>query len=284
VPHYRFGPLTRMIVIDVPPGGLDEALVEIGATHVSLNGTATKDIFGYKRAWSIPLAGLAPTALSWFELCYRNAVGDCYFLDELRNNRLSEQSSSTLSAWSGITAFVASNGNLSATTAGVPLWLQCSTATGVVQALAPLSALRWIASAAGTCQASDTLVPVAPGEQVCFSCYAVAGAFTVELVPYDPTLAPLAVVSGGSTVAENLVRRYITYTAPTNGAGVVVRPQIRVTGATTVDSIGWQLEAAPVPSPWVLGSPPCRVLVALGTHRRRHFGNHMDGVLTLTEV
>lgn len=282
--RYRFGPLTRMIVVDTPPGGFNEVPVELGALHTSLNGTATKDVFGYKREWSIPLVGLAPTALSWFELCYRQAAGDCYFLDELRINRLSETVSSTLSAWSGITAFTATNGVLSTTTIGVPLRLRCTTATGVFQALAPISALRWVSTAAGTCTATDTYVPVLPGEQVTFSVYVVAGTFSLEIVPYGPTLTPLTAITGGSTQTENLVRRYITYTAPLDGSVVAVRPQIRVTGATTVDSIGWQLEASALPSPWVLGSPPCRVLIALGTHHRRSFGNNLDGSLTLTEV
>lgn len=284
--HYRFGPLDRMIVVDVPDGGFEEVPVEIGATHISLNGTATKDSFGYKRTWSIPLAGLAPTALSWFEMCYRNAVGPVYFLDESRVNRLSEAASSTLSAWAPVDAFTASGGPavISTTTTGVPDRLSTTVAGEVIQALAPLSALRWTPLAAGTVLASDVLIPVGLGEEITFSVYVLDGVFTIEIVPYGPTGVAGAAIVGGVNQAENVTRRYLHTTIPTDGSVVAVKPRLRVLVADTVDTIGWQLESGVLPTPWVLGSPPARVLVSLGSHTRRHFGNNVDSTLALTEV
>ena len=282
--HYRFGPLTRMIVIDVPPGGFDEVPVEMGATHISINGTATKDSFGYKRTWSIPLAGLTPTALSWFELCYRNAVGPVYFLDESRINRLSEAASSTLSAWAPTDAFTATSGALTTTTTAVPARLTTTTGPEAIYSLAPLTALRWAPVAAGTVLASDVLVPVGPGEQICFSLYLLDGVCTTELVPYGPTGVAGAAITGGISQVENVPRRYLTTTIPTDGTIVAVRPRLRVLVADTVDTIGWQLEASDLPTPWVLGSPAAQVLVSLGKHGRRHFGNNIDSTLTLTEA
>jgi hypothetical protein len=284
--RYRFGPIDRMILVDAPPGGFDEEPVEFGGTHFSLNGTATKDVFGYKRKWSIPLVGLAPTALSWFELCYRMAVTQPYFLDEKRINRLSAAASSTLSAWDPADAFTASQGPtvLTTTTTGVPARLSTTSGSEVLQALAPMSALRWSPTVAGTVMATDALVPVSPGEVVCFSVYILDGICTVELVPYGPTLVAGAAVTGGVDLAENVTRRYLTYTVPTNGTVVAVRPRLRVLAADTVDTIGWQVEASALPTPWVLGSPAARVLVSLGTGKRRHFANNLDGTLVLTEV
>lgn len=285
--HYRLGPLGRMIVMDVPDGGLEEVPVEIGATHISLNGTATKDSFGYKRNWSIPLAGLAPTALSWVEMCYRGAAGAVYFLDEGRINRLSESASSTLSAWAPADAFTASGSSvvLDTTVAGVPARLSQTTGTTVTWALAPFSALRWTPLVAGTVIAGDVLVPVGLGEQICFSLYLLDGVCTIELVPYGPTgVAGAAITAPIVDLAENVTRRYLTTTIPTDGTIVAVKPRLRVLAADTVDTLAWQLEAAALPSPWVLGSPPARVLVSLGTHTRRHFGNHIDSTVALTEV
>jgi hypothetical protein len=275
-----------MITIDTPPGGFNEEPIEVGATHMSLNGTSTKDVFGYKRRWSIPLAGLAPTALSWFELCYRNSTGPAYFLDEQRINRLSVAASSTLSAWAQTDAFSASQGPgvVSTTTAGVPARLSCTTGTEVLQTLAPLSALHWTPTVAGTIRAGDALVPVGLGEKVCFSIYLLSGACTIELVPFGPTLVAGAPLIGGVTLAENKPRRYLTVTIPSDGSVVAVKPQLRVLAAGAVDTIGWQVEAAELPSPWVLGSPAAHVLVALGTLGRRHYGNNIDSALSLSEV
>jgi len=273
-----------MIVIDVPDGGFNEEPLQIGATHTSLNGTATRDTFGYKRNWSIPLQGLEPTALSWFELCYRGAAGPVYFLDESRVNRLSEAASSTLSAWSPVDPFTASSGTLVSTVTGVPARLSTTTGATVVQALAPIYALRWTPVAAGTVLASDVLVPVARGEQVCFSLYLLDGVCTIELVPYSAAGVAGSPITGGINLAENVTRRYLTTTIPTDGSVVAVRPRVRVLVADTVDTIGWQLEAAALPSPWIQGSPPCRVLVSLGGHKRRHYGNNIDSILTLIEV
>jgi hypothetical protein len=284
--RYRFGPIDRMIFVDAPPGGFDEDPVEYGATHFSLNGTATRDRLGFKRQWSIPLPGLAPTALSWFELCYRSAVSQPYFLDERRINRLSVPASSTLSAWDPHDAFTASQGPtvLSTTTTSVPARLSTTIGGEVIQALAPIWALRWAPTAAGTVMATDALVPVAPGEQVCFSVYILDGVCTVELVPYGPTLIAGAPVTGGVDLAENETRRYLTYTTPGDGSVVAVQPRLRVLAADTVDTIGWQVQASALPTPWVLGAPAARVLVSLGSGRRRHFANNLDSTLTLTEI
>lgn len=283
--HYRFGPLGRMVLVDTPGGGFTEVPTEFGATHVSLNGTATKDVFGYKRAWSIPLIGLAPTARSWFELAYRNAVGPCYFLDEERVNRLSEAASSTLSAWSPVTALTASINQATVTTSPLAVATLSYTAAGVVvQARAPLSSVAWTPTAAGTLIADDFLVPVGPGEHVVFSLYVVSGAFTVELVPYGPTLAPLAAIVGGVDQAENLTRRYLTYAVPGDGSVVAVRPRVRVAGAGLVRSVGWQLEQGDLPTAWVLGAPAAKVLVSIGSTRRRSYGNNIDSTLALMEA
>src|ERR1044072_6592799 len=109
--RFRFGPLGRLMVVDVPRGGYDVPVEEIGAMHESLTGSHTKDVFGYKMSVKIDLEGLDARALSWFEMAYRGGLGPTlYFVDEERTNRLGAAVASALSAWSDTDPFSNLNG------------------------------------------------------------------------------------------------------------------------------------------------------------------------------
>jgi hypothetical protein len=279
---YRFGPLGRMLSIELPSDGFDDTLDELGAVHQALSGLRTKDVFGHKRTFVIPLEGLAPSVVSWFEMAFRGSLGaPLYLLDEYRVNRLSGACSSTLSAWSPYTAFTASVGTFTATTTAV----EFLPAPGG-PSLAPAKALTWVATAAGllTCQPT-TYTPVKAGEVVTFSAYVPSGTVTLELVPFaKTTLTAGAPVTGTVSVAGTPLRRYVTYIVPSDGSVVAVRPQVRIAAAGTAVLLALQLEQGAVPSQWVQGSGVPKVLVgALSSHRRR-VGGYLDGSAQLMEV
>lgn len=281
---YRFGPLGRLLSVDLPTDGFDDTLDELGAVHTSLSGVRTKDVFGHKRSFAIALEGLTARALSWFEMAFRGALGaPLYLLDEARVNRLGAACSSTLSAWSPYVMFTPANGAVVAVASTVEL---LPVPAPNAPSLAPAKALQWMATAAGAlvCQ-PGTYTPVVPGESVTFSAYVPSGAVTLELVPFaKTTLAAGAPIVGTVTVAGAPARKYVTYAVPGDGSIVAVRPQIRVAGAGVVTVLGLQLERGATPSAWVQGSGVPKVIVlTLPSHRRR-VGGYTDGSITLQEA
>lgn len=281
---FRFGPLGRMLAVDLPTDGFDDPLDELAAVHQSLSGVRTKDVFGYKRSFTVPLEGLSARAASWFEMAARGALGQpLYFLDEFRVNRLGAAVSSTLSAWSPYVTLAPGNGTVVAVAAPVEM---LAVPAPDLLSLAPAKAASWTTTAAGVlvCQPT-TYTPVLPGEDVCLSAYVPSGAPTLELVPFAKgTLLPGAPIVGTVEIAGAPPRRYVTYSVPADGSVVAVRPQLRVAGAGTVVVLGMQLERGSTPSAWVLGSGVPKVLVtAMPTHRRR-VGGYSDGSITLQEA
>jgi hypothetical protein len=281
---YYFGPLGRLLPMDLPLDGFDDTLEEVSAVHQSLSGVGTKDVFGHKRKFTIPLEGLAPRALSWFEMAYRGALGQpLYLMDEARVNRLGAAVSSTLSAWSPYVVLAPSTGAAVASAATVE---KLPAVSPDLLSLAPAMAVTWTTTAGGVlvCQ-PKTYTPVLPGETVCFSSFVTSGTPTLELVPFAKgTLAAGAAITGTVTVAGAPPRRYVSYTVPVDGSVVAVRPQVRVAAAGTAVLLGMQLERRATPSPWVIGSGVPKVMVtAMPTHRRR-VGGYQDGSITLQEV
>lgn len=279
---YRFGPLGRLLAVDLPTDGFDDTQDELGVIHQALSGVRTKDVFGYKRSFTIPLEGLSARALSWFEMAFRGSLGaPLYLLDEYRVNRLGAACSTTGSAWSPYVTFSPGNGAYALAAATVETLPATEGAS-----LAPAKALAWTATAAGVlvCQPT-TYTPVVPGETICLSAYVPAGTPTLELVPFAKgTLAAGAPIAGTVVVAGAPPRRYVTYAVPADGSVVAVRPQVRVAAAGVATLLGLQLERGAVPSAWVQGSGVPKVIVAaMPTHRRR-VGGYSDGSIQLQEA
>lgn len=275
--RYLIGPLGRLMAVEVPPGGYDNTGDEVAAFHQGLSGRATKDVFGYKRTWSIPLQGLDDNALSWFRMVHEGAVGPPYLVDERERNRLSATVSTTGSivrAGEGFSpptyAFANHSNDL----------LSCTTTQGVQWSPAPAKALTWLG---GNSIIADTPIPVLTGETLVFSVYAAVGEPTLEVIPYDRALVAGVPVADSIAQAETPPRRFMRYTVPAGVAAV----KVRISG-TSIWSLGWQLEAsadpAHVPTPWAMGHHPPRVLVRSMPTRRREFGSYTDGTIQLVEV
>lgn len=278
------GPLGRLMQIQIPSGGFTADLIENGANHAPLSGRSTKDIFSRRRTFDIALDGLTPRALSWFELLYTDAItGPFYLIDSSRVNRLRARISSTgtapISHNALSTDWTASSGVLTFPAATVVLL-----PSGTHLSPGPSLAVQWVPTAAGTL--IDTAqVPVLPGEQITFSCYAQAGTPTLEIVPLNASLVAGSPVTGTTVVAGTPPRRYVTYTVPTNGSVVAVQVQLRASAAGTYTTTAWQLESgSTTPTDWVLGTGVPRVLFDSATAGRNPVGTYTDSEITLLEV
>jgi hypothetical protein len=278
---YYLGPMGRLMAVDVPIEGFDNPMNELGVLHTGLNGRQTKDVFGYKRSYSIPLDGLTPAAWSWFEMLYRSAVTGPYFLlDPRRRNRLGAAVSTTLSTVTTATVFTPSSGSAVATASIAPLL-----PSGAVKAPGPSMSMAWNPTAAGTLLGEVAPgVPVLPGETVCFSCYVFFGTPTLEIVPRTPIGTALAPATGTTVVAGSPARRYVTYTVPSDGSVVSVQPQLRASAAGTYTTLAWQLADGTAPEPWVMGDGVPKVLVDQLPSHAEYLNRYTSGSLTLQEV
>lgn len=278
---FYVGPLGRLLSLQVPIGGYDNPVTEFGALHEALSGAHTKDVFGYKRSFTIPLDALEPRAWSWFEMMYRQALTPPYYLlDPRRRNRLGAAVSTTLSAWTNKTGiFTPSSGTAVAGAATATLLPSPGYSTP-----APSSALVWTPTAAGTLLGENAPVPCLPGEMLCFSAYTQAGAPTLEIVPYNAALAPQTPATGTTVVSGTPNRSYVTYAVPSNGSIVAVRPQLRAAAAGTFTTLSWQLSDSSVPEPWVMGDGVIKFLVDQMPSHAEYLNRYTSGSLVLQEV
>jgi hypothetical protein len=285
--RFRFGPLGRLMVVDTPQDGFDDPTEEIGAISQSLNGTRTKDVFGYRAAYKIKLDGLTPRALSWFAMAYRGALGSpLYFLDEQRINRMTAAASSTLSAKGESDPFTHTNGTHT-TVANTSLLLPGTEDGAAVSTPGPALALQWASTGTQRILRCGPAIPVQLGEHVVFSFYRLTSSLDSqtpqgEFTPYDTAgvALPQSGVQGSIAGAPN--RHYVRYTVP---AGVAsVQPCIRHGLAHTSSFVGLQFEEGDDPTPWVIGGGGLQVLVDDMPTTRRWLGNHKDLSISLLEV
>jgi hypothetical protein len=284
--RYRFGPLGRLMVVDVPEGGFSDPVEEIGAVHESLNGTRTKDVLGRKATYKIDLEGLEPRALSWFEMAYHGALGaPLYFVDEQRINRLDAHISSAGSVWAEHDPIIEVAGTPDRSTVDNTALLLPGVQDGVaVSTPGPISAQEYETTTGTGLLRFGPPIPVQPGERMVFSMYVLAGTPTVEYTPYDADLVPLAQSGGTVTIAGPPERRYVVYTVPASGVAAI-QPCLRHAGIQSSTWTALQLEATPgAPTPWVLGTGVARVLVESLPGTRRRIGNHVDREITLLET
>lgn len=283
---YYFGPLGRLMRMDVPRRGFTNNLIELGALHTALSGRRTKDVFGYRRTVAIPLVNLTPKALSFFEACFVGAInGPFYLFDPRHLNRLSAPASGM--SWPQTGAWAPGTGVVSQVAATAAL-LTCLTPDGTVNTPAPSYANSWVATGASVLMADPSAyIPVVPGEVLVFSVYVTSGTPTLEFVPYNAALVAQAPITGTVTLAETPARRYVSYTVPSNGSVVAVRVQIRATGAGTIVTLAWQVSTphdTGTPDPWVLGSGVPKVLVDSLPEHSEHPKHLTSSTLSLLEV
>jgi hypothetical protein len=278
------GPMGRLMKIDIPTDGFTAVLTESGAEHLPLSGRRTKDVFNRRREFEIPLEGLTPRALSWFEMLYTDAIlGPFFLLDTSRPNRLRARISS-----SG-TAPLSSNANaLDWNNPGAgPLTYITATSVllpnGTHFSPGPSRAVQWVPAATNVL--TDTAqVPVVPGEVITFSVYAQAGAPTLEIVPLNAALAPQTPITGTTVIAGTPPRRYVTYTVPSNGTIVAVQVQIRAAATGTFTTLAWMLNAGGTPADWTLGTGVPRVILVAMDSGRQRVGNYTSSAVSIREV
>jgi hypothetical protein len=287
-PVVYLGPLGRMMAIQVPTAGIGAVPYTYGVLHQNLSGAATKDIFGQKWSYSVPLEQMGPRAYSFIEMMLRGALsGPYYLLDPRRRNRLGPVVSGCGINYSstGTSPWVPSSGVV--TIVAAPEVMLPSPAN--MYTPGPSLGVRWVPTAAGVLVGGITPVPVLPGETITFSCYCPIGSPTVELVPYNASLVAQAAISGTITVAGAPARKYITYIVPRDGSVVAVLPQIRAAAAGTFLTMAWQITDGSTPEPWVIGGGVPKVLIdqtntSGATNGADYLSNTQSGTLTLFEA
>lgn len=280
--RFRFGPLGRMMMVDSPERGFSVDPGEVGVERQTIDGTRTKDVFGYKQEFKVDVDGLDARALSWFEMAYRGALGPTlYMLDEQRINRMSAAASSARSAWSYDDPFASTSG-VETVVANTELLLPGVLDGTNVETPGPNSAWQWVTTIGATCQIGD-IIPTQEGEHLVFSAYVLdAGTPELEFTPFAADLTQLPQVGATTVVASSPPRRYATYVVP---AGVAaVRPLLRHPGAQTSTVTALQLEEGDTPTPWVMGVGTPRVMIRSAPMDRRRLGNYMDSKFTIVEV
>lgn len=264
------GPLGRLMKIDVPVGGYSGGLVEYGAEHVPLSGRRTKDVFSRRLEYQIETDGLTPRALMWLEMLYTEAItGPFYLRETARKNLLRARISSTSSAPLALNAIqtdwvLPGGGDTIASVAATVLLLP-GTVPGGELVPGPSKSLSLTTTASSRTLVDSAVIPVVPGEQLCFSCYKQSGAgtLTLEIVPYSAALVAGSPVTGTVTIAGTPPRLYVPYTVPTNGTVAAVSVQLRLAAAGTIVTDAWMLEAGSLtPTTWHLGAGAPQVMIS----------------------
>lgn len=264
------GPMGRLMKIDVPSSGYSAGLVEYGAEHVPLSGRRTKDVFSRRLEYSISTDGLHPRALAWLEAIYTGAISGPLFLRETsRKNLLRARIASTSSAPLALNAIqtdwsIPGAGDSIASVVATTFLLPAAV-PGAELTPGPSKALSFASTASSRILADTAQIAVVPGEKLCFSAYkqSGAGALTLEIVPYNASLAAQAPITGTTTIAGVPPRLYVPYTVPSDGSVYAVSVQIRAAVAGTIVTDAWQLESGTlVPTDWAVGAGVPRVLIS----------------------
>lgn len=251
------GPYGQLVALDVPSGGYRHDFVEYGAEHVPLSGLRTKDIFARRHEFEIDTDGLTPRALAWLRMLYTEAITGPYYLRESSERNLLRarisSSSSTLTSLPNTVDWNITGGDTIASVAATSPLLP-STVPGEELSPGPSKALSWTSGGSNRVLSDAAIIPVMPGEQLVFSVYGQSGVPSLEIVPYNASLAPQTPITGTVTIAGTPPRYYVAYTVPTNGTIVAVAVQLRQATAGTRVTVAWQLEiGVTTPTGWSLG-------------------------------
>jgi hypothetical protein len=284
------GPVGRLMAIDVPSAGYTHDFVEYGSEHIPLSGQRTKDVFSRRHEFAIDTDGLTPRALSWFRMLYTEAItGPLYLRESSEKNLLRGRISSTTSTifmLPGSTDWSAPGAGDTVTSVAATNLLLPSATPGEELSPGPSKAVSWFANNANRLMTDTAVIPVLPGEKLCFSAYAQSGTPTLEIVPYNAALVAQAPVTGTVVVAGTPPRRYVPYTVPTNGTIVAVQVQLRQATSGTAVTHGWQLESGVlVPTSWVLGlGVPKVMMVESAAGSRQAVGPYTNGTFSFKEI
>lgn len=285
------GPIGRLMAIDVPSGGYKHDLVEYGADHLPLSGLRTKDIFAVRNEFEIETDGLTPRALSWFRMLYTGAVpGPIFLRESAEKNMLRSRvstSGSTIVALPNTADWSAPGAGDTITTVLATNLLLPSSVPGQELTPAPARAVSWFANAGNrTLTDVSYLVPVVPGEQLCFSAYVQSGTPTLEIVPYNAAQVAQTPITGTVTVAGTPPRRYVGYTVPSNGTIVGVACQLRLAASGTAVTHAWQLESGTLtPTAWQMGIGIPKVMMTGNAEGDRFgVGPYTGGKYTFKEL
>lgn len=283
------GPFGRLMTIEVPSGGYKHDYVEYGSEHVPLSGQRTKDVFSTRHEFEIDTDGLTRRALSWLRMLYTEAIpGPLYLRESSEKNLLRQRissSSSTIAALTNLADWTITAGDTVASVLATNLFLP-TTIPGEELTPAPARALSWTSAGTNRVLPDAVIVPVLPGELLCFSTYAQSGTPSLEIVPYNASLVAQTPITGTSVVTGTPPRRYVSYTVPTNGTIVAVGVQLRQATAGTVVTHAWQLEGGSLtPTSWHLGlGVPKVMFTGLMAGQRHGIGRYTDGTYTFKEI
>lgn len=288
LPVFYLGPLGRMMAISVPKASMGAVPYEYGVLHQNLSGTATKDVFGQKWYYQVPLESMDARAFSFVEMMLRGVLsGPYYLLDPRRRNRLGPVVSGCGINYSanGTSPWVPSSGTVTIVAApevSLP-------SAGNVYTPGPSLGVQWAPTAAGTLVGGTTPIPILPGETITFSVYAPIGSPSVELIPYNAALVAQPPVSGTITTVGAPARKSITWVTPSDGSIVAVLPQLRASAAGTYLTMAWQLTSGTAPEPWVVGGGTPKVLIdqvntSGATNGADYLTNTQSGSLVLYEA
>jgi len=279
-----------MVALEVPSGGYKHDLVEYGSEHVPLSGQRTKDIVSVRNEFEIETDGLSPRALSWLRMLYVEAIpGPIYLRESSERNLLRARISSTSSTIANLPGAVdwviPGVGDAVGAVTAANLTLPCAV-PGEEVTMAPYRVLTWTAAGSNRTLADAALIPVLPGEVLCFSAYVQSGTPTLEIVPYNAALVAQAPITGTSIIAGTPPRRYVTYTVPSNGTIVAVQVQLRLAAAGSTFTHAWQLETGTAtPRGWQLGLGVPKVMMTGDAQGDRHgIGTYTAGTYQLKEI
>jgi hypothetical protein len=290
VERIYLGPMGRLMMLDVPVGGYKHDLVEYGSEHVPLSGLRTKDVFSLRHEYQIDTDGLTPRALAWFRMLYTEAIaGPLYLRESTEKNLLRTRissSGSTILALPGTFDWTAPGAGDTYTAVAATNLLLPASVSGQELTPGPSRALSWFANGSNRTIADTQVIPVLPGEQLCFSAYVQSGTPTLEIVPLNAALVVQTPITGTTTIAGTPPRRYVSYTVPSSGTIVAVYVQLRLATTGTTVTHAWQLEGGSLtPTAWALGAGVPKVLMLDSVAGDRHgVGPYTAGSFVLKEI
>ncbi|MCA1185702.1 hypothetical protein LCD36_04450 [Saccharopolyspora sp. 6T] len=269
-----------MVALPVPRSGIDRSPERIGGVHTSRNGSKTVDHFGMKRSWSLAFDWRYQHELEAIRLMHYGAITGPYrLIDPMVRNRLSAEVSSTGSVrYDGVTIPQIAEG-----TAGVAQdW------PPGISAMPLSSSIEWAPPDAGGVLASSAAsagVPLVLGDTVTFSAYVrcLTGR-QVQAVIQAYTAAGVSAtsVTGSSSTSAGWQRVTATLT-PSSSDAVAVVSLTSPSGTGVIRTAAWQVEAASVATPWMLGGGCPEVVLDQMSELSPYFPMS-DAGLTLLEV
>lgn len=273
---FWLGPVGQLRELTAPGSGIPRSSTRIGGTHTSVDGTPTVDTLGFKGAWEFAFDWRYRTELRRLRALHHRAVdAQLRLIDPMVPNRLSL----------GVSTCGATPARRQLPLTGDGAVLRAADTAPDLIGLCSGS-IAWTPPADGGLLTERTPLRsavVLPGETIALSTYVRSTRVVqVQIVVFDAADMPTATVTGSSTSSGEWVRLAATHTAGTGDAYAVAQLSAAA-GTGTVNTTGWQLEAAPDATEWDLGGGSPLVVIDQLTKTSPYYPM-TDAGLTLLEV